>query len=337
MTIASDANFSQIKKQFDLKKKAGEEKSTDVTKTTDVKSKLRRARNHFLRLVEPSYDSHQQLPNTSGRFGWAVEIEEKIPAGQLLNSAADWRNALRYVEQNAEGRPLNFDLLKDLHKLSCRNMTFKGYEGRRLLNKYKNKEISEADFKKSLQALYNQGQVFSGQDHQALLGQVRNSELDNLSHQGSARDSNGQRYFTKKEFEAFKANRLVTLVKASYREELDGKIRAEFFYHRPRELEAVSSQIINEAILKIQKTKNLENQIAVALQLQKDLLSVHPFLDGNGRTVRLFMDLLYDRLGLPVPLRPNENDLIMDPKESADYLRSQMIQNYNESLNEVIE
>jgi len=45
-----------------------------------------------------------------------------------------------------------------------------------------------------------------------------------------------------------------------------------------------------------------------ALILHRDLIMIHPFLDGNGRTLRLFMDMILAKRNLPLPLNPFEKE-----------------------------
>ena len=55
-----------------------------------------------------------------------------------------------------------------------------------------------------------------------------------------------------------------------------------------------------------------EHPVTIAADAHYDLVAIHPFVDGNGRTARLVMNLLLIQAGYP--------PAIIEPKERADYL-----------------
>lgn len=69
---------------------------------------------------------------------------------------------------------------------------------------------------------------------------------------------------------------------------------------------------IAEAIEEIwQKGHAVSDPCVRAAQLGQELLSVHPFEDGNGRTVRLFVDLYLQAQGYPPPRFESPLDFFM--------------------------
>jgi Fic family protein len=52
----------------------------------------------------------------------------------------------------------------------------------------------------------------------------------------------------------------------------------------------------------IKNAKNLEQKCKVAFKAHFDLVSIHPFADGNGRTSRLIMNYIQAYFGLPLSL-----------------------------------
>ena len=67
----------------------------------------------------------------------------------------------------------------------------------------------------------------------------------------------------------------------------------------------------------------IDNQLAVIgpqyrrqkQMFEKKLISIHPFVDGNGRTIRLMRDLIYTQFNLPPPYLVSENELFMTESE----------------------
>ncbi|MBP9682767.1 MAG: Fic family protein, partial [Bacteriovorax sp.] len=62
--------------------------------------------------------------------------------------------------------------------------------------------------------------------------------------------------------------------------------------------------------------------------LEKMLIAIHPFLDGNGRTIRLLSDALYLKRKLPLPLHPRKDDFY---KPTADLIEEtfSLMQDYS--------
>lgn len=54
------------------------------------------------------------------------------------------------------------------------------------------------------------------------------------------------------------------------------------------------------------------DRILDAIDAHYDLIRIHPFADGNGRTARLLMNLMLSRLDLPF--------IIVPPSEKIDYV-----------------
>lgn len=69
--------------------------------------------------------------------------------------------------------------------------------------------------------------------------------------------------------------------------------------HKPPDATGVSHHM-NELIRWIQKNQHMLHPIELATFLHHKLVYIHPFVDGNGRTARLAMNLLLLREGYPL-------------------------------------
>jgi Fic family protein len=49
-----------------------------------------------------------------------------------------------------------------------------------------------------------------------------------------------------------------------------------------------------------QKNKNLLHPIILAAEMHEQIVRIHPFIDGNGRTTRLIMNLILLQNGFPI-------------------------------------
>lgn len=59
-------------------------------------------------------------------------------------------------------------------------------------------------------------------------------------------------------------------------------------------------KLMEELILQYQEQKTQLHPVTLAADLHADLVGIHPFIDGNGRTSRLVMNLLLLRTGFPL-------------------------------------
>lgn len=65
--------------------------------------------------------------------------------------------------------------------------------------------------------------------------------------------------------------------------------------------------------------KNITAWIDLIVELQRHIVMIHPFLDGNGRSSRFLTDFLFGVIGLPPPLYPNEQDLVGSAEDSREF------------------
>ena len=74
-------------------------------------------------------------------------------------------------------------------------------------------------------------------------------------------------------------------------------------------------QIFKETSMALKESNTDREYIKNVILLYKALISIHPFLDGNGRTIRLLCDALYLHRKLPVPLSIESMDYFTSSSE----------------------
>jgi Fic family protein len=76
---------------------------------------------------------------------------------------------------------------------------------------------------------------------------------------------------------------------------------------------------------------------AASFDAHFELVAIHPFADGNGRTARLLMNLLLLRQGYPpVAVRPVERKTYLDTLDHAQPFQTFMHQRLDETLEEYL-
>ncbi len=289
---------------------------------------------------------------------WADEFlaDPYLDARRLIN-ASDWEDALRdtprfplykygvkpirnfyaltiFVRTNASGKPVDAHLLRLFHRLAMRDLPFHGFEGRRLLQRHREGKITSKELKQLLRRAYEKNEEIAGVSHDSLRGKFRSDPIDEIEHRGSSFDEFGSRFFTAEELAAHRANPFLRVDEASIRVRAGGGYTGIVRYYPVAD---VARAVEHEIDQKMEIITNLYDShapidkiVAMIVELEKNLISLHPFLDGNGRVIRALSDLIYSRVGLPPPLRPNENDLLYTTLEAVEYSRKEMIESVNE-------
>lgn len=75
-------------------------------------------------------------------------------------------------------------------------------------------------------------------------------------------------------------------------------------------------QLIKEYFEYFEKNKEILHPVILAADMSEKLVTIHPFIDGNGRTSRLIMNLLLLQAGYPITIISSEN------KNRAEYYNS---------------
>lgn len=248
----------------------------------------------------------------------------------------DWNRAKKYVESLDPSNPATVSLLKSIHIKSTQNLPFHGFEGRRLKMQYERGLISEEAFKKGLQQAYKDNKEIHQVPHHDLRGVFRSSQYDNITHAGSSLDDKGVRYFSLSEKDAMINNPYIDAIESTFIKTGPDQYRGKVHYISPERVSRAVDDILKTTELELKRSKNIAEKVSIIQLMKKNLMSVHPFLDGNGRTIRLLEDYLLRRYGLPPSLFPNEADLTMNVTEATEYTRLQMINYVNEHADDYL-
>lgn len=230
----------------------------------------------------------------------------------------DWSKTKLHVDDLPYDTPIDAKLFKDIHERATEHLFYKGYEYRRADEKLAKGLVTQEEYQKLLEKIRRQENI-SGTDHH-ILGKVFRSEpLDELPYTGSTQLPSGDWCFTKEEFDAISKNPFITIDPATVKVESPDVIFAKGHYTLvkdiPQKVDSVLARVNKEISTATSKTEIVK----IVVQMEKDLLSIHAFNDGNGRTVRLLGDYILSRNGLPPSLYSNENDLVMPIAEAVKY------------------
>lgn len=97
----------------------------------------------------------------------------------------------------------------------------------------------------------------------------------------------------------------------------DGKFEATDYHHITREMYYKGSEV--DALMRDIDSLSASEYLEGVLNIHYDLTVVHPFGDGNGRSLRAFANLMFLKRGLPPVLFSNETkDQYKDALREAD-------------------
>ena len=231
----------------------------------------------------------------------------------------DWFRGREYILSLPKNQRLDGNLLKKIHEVVAKNHKFHGFEGRRLLEKLRSRKISQEEFDNLKKRAYENNEEVSGVSHFSLVGVFRQNPIDQIIHKGSSFQKDGSRYFTGDELEMFKKNKYVTIDEKSIKKIGPNAYTATAFYQNVDKVEKSIENIFKIYNKKLENAKNTHDIVKTVVMMEKDLISVHPFLDGNGRTIRLLGDHILNKYNLPPSLYPNESDLTMSLNEAVNF------------------
>ncbi|MBS1961924.1 MAG: Fic family protein [Bdellovibrionales bacterium] len=286
-------------------------------------------RNRTVSQINPKTERLQELRRLfDDKLMIAMSAEDGVPTwSSLRTSAKNWLKTEEFVA--AYDGPVDVNFLKQIHKDSMKDSYFWGYEYRRLKQAIVEKKVDPVAANAALKKLETTPVPFTGTDHNTLLGVFRSEAVDNWNLQPDHVLPGGQKYFTASEMKEIKSSRYLELVPESVKEISPGKFTAKVSFTSSSRVESAVNEIIdrtNKGIASGTPQAKLET-IARGIQ---DLMSVHPFIDGNGRSIRFFADAWFTRSGFPTPYLISEEDLLLS---TPDFTRN-LLRGMDEHLRE---
>ncbi len=108
-------------------------------------------------------------------------------------------------------------------------------------------------------------------------------------------------------------------------------------------VERLTAELVKAITVKMQTNLSVEQQINLSFDAHFNLVSIHPYYDGNGRTSRLLMNYIQASYQLPLAMVQSENkaayiQALLDTREKDDIqiFRDFMSAEYNLLLEDAI-
>jgi Fic family protein len=109
-------------------------------------------------------------------------------------------------------------------------------------------------------------------------------------------------------------------------------------------VEALTKKLSDTLITKIKQTSSIPDQLTLSFDAHFELVSIHPFYDGNGRTSRLLMNFIqqYYRLPMAIVFKEDKAEYIQAledtrNREDLNQFRNFMTQQYAKYLTQEIQ
>ena len=189
----------------------------------------------------------------------------------------DWKKGLEYIFANSRSIGLNATELKKIHQISTEHVSFE-----------KSKKRSQLLSGEAISSKYS--------------GHFRSSDSDYFISNGDHLDSSGQRYFKPNEIEGYLDNPFFFVQNVKKKSEQMFEADAHFVV--PKEIEGIINMVLNEGQMAVTKSVSKRQYILNIFKLYKALISIHPFSDGNGRSIRLFIYSQLLKKNLPIEYFP---------------------------------
>ena len=138
-------------------------------------------------------------------------------------------------------------------------------------------------------------------------------------HRGSSFREDNSRYFNLDELNNLRNNQYVNVDESTIKKIGDNAYTGKAYYQDVHKVEKSVNEVLEKTEKKLKQARNLREILEATVVMSKDLISVHPFLDGNGRAIRLLGDHILSRYNLPPSLYPNEWDLTMPLNDAVDF------------------
>ncbi|MGE3756163.1 MAG: Fic family protein [Pseudobdellovibrionaceae bacterium] len=192
------------------------------------------------------------------------------------------------------------NILISIHKKVMKDSFFMGFERRRIRVAFVEKIMTEQQALDALEALESKIS-WTKIDHSKLGGRFR-EDLDILIDRAQGPLAlPAEKILGALESEALRVD------PASLRKNKNSLWEVDIYLAKAGDIHKLLDQIIGHFLKSTKDASDLEYIIATT-KLELALIGIHPFLDGNGRTIRLFIDWLLYKKGLPVPIHSPAED-----------------------------
>jgi len=231
----------------------------------------------------------------------------------------DWRSAATWVHAHSKTADVSVNVLQQIHKLALKHHYYIGYNMRRIKLDADSGKISQNEYFILARRILSEGEriEYSGNSSASLHGKFRNESLEEFRHEGESLDNLGLKYLTEFEFERMRQNKFFTLDPQRPTQHVDGRVYATFDYVPTKDVSKLTDKVISKARNALAKNPTKVEVVQIVAELYHALISIHPFIDGNGRSIRLFCDLILMKYDLPPPSRGSENDFEMTVEETT--------------------
>jgi len=263
--------------------------------------------------LEQSEEKTVQINSTTNSedyaFSESIDLKRFGDYGPWLNADEfqDWRRAYETYVQGGNSHEISLKTLQEIHKTTMDKAFFTGFERRRLRRDYRQGKLTKNAAIEKLMEI-DQQKSYTQTPSKSLAGKLRENVLDSFEYEGDLQTEKLERYIPADEIEGILANPYFRLERNSLEKIDENKYRARFHYVPPKFVKEETSKVIQNASARLRAAKDNESYVRAALTLHRDLITIHPFLDGNGRSIRLFIDMIFAKKNIPLPLTPFEKE-----------------------------
>ncbi len=318
---AQTSNPECIKRELSSEHNLTQATFTPITSKTNIKS-LQEIYSHLKTIANNKLIQNIEAKRLINQEDWKKSLKKnpdapwKAYGDDTINA---WIKGREYILSLPNNTKIDSQLLKNIHYIVTEKHKFHGFEGRRIVKNFSDGKISADQRKISLENAYKKNQEVSGVPHSSLRGLFRHDPIDQIIHRGSSFKKDGSRYFTKNELEKLRKNKYVTIDEKSIQKIDENSYTGVARYEDVSKIESTVKNVLNNVERKLKTVTKPIEVVRTVVSMTRDLISIHPFLDGNGRTVRLLGDYILSRYNLPPSLYPNESELILSINEASQF------------------